>query len=296
MAKNEHESKLNAMRSKLDCVDKRLLRRCRDELWPDPPTSYVNRAANKLHQLNQIFNSRIVNQQKTRWFVDLCGGPGGFSEYTLHNSHKEAKGFGITLKEKEIQLKIQPSPRLSMSYGVDGTGNLCNPHNIRHFVNMVARETKCVDLVLADGAFDTTGQENQQESLHARLILAEILVACLLRPHVFVCKFFDCFTPVTRSFLYFLCDHFASVQIEKPQLSRPANSERYVVCRESSRTLTQTEENFLFQQLCSSQQLQPLPFSSLSTSLDMSNHEIVEMQIRALQQLITRIERTKRPS
>lgn len=292
---------LNQMRSKLDHVDKRLLRKCRDELWPDPPRpaffSFTNRAATKLHQLNQILNECIVNKQQTRCFVDLCGGPGGFTEYTLINSHKEAKGFGITLKEKNDN-KVPPSSRFLMCYGADGTGNICNPHNIRHFVNLIARETKSVDLVLADGAFDTQGQENQQELLHSHLILAEILVACLLRPKIFVCKFFDCFTPVTRSFLYFLCDHFVSVQIEKPQHSRPANSERYVVCKENCSALTKTEEDFLFQQLVSTAPVQPLPFSSSpsssSAAIDNANHEIAEMQIRALQQLIARIERSKR--
>lgn len=284
------ERELNQWRSKLDGIDKRLLRKCRDELWPPEP-QWKNRAAKKLHQLNQIFNHAIVNQNDTRCFVDLCGGPGGFTDYTLAHCHKQAKGFGMTLRqENNFDSKEK---RFAMSYGADGTGNICNPDNIRHFVNLCNKTP--VDVVLADGAFDTEGNENEQERLHARLILAEILIACLLRPRIFVCKFFDCFTLSTQSYLHFLLDHFSSVQIEKPQHSRPANSERYVVCRHYQKELTKTETEVLFQHLSSTSSTTPniiLPYtsrSSSSSSFSSTNAEITQMQIRALKQLVARI-------
>ena len=47
----------------------------------------------------------------------------------------------------------------------------------------------------------------------------------------FVCKFFDMYTKVTMSFIYLLLALYNEVDITKPFTSRPANSEKYVVCK-----------------------------------------------------------------
>ena len=47
----------------------------------------------------------------------------------------------------------------------------------------------------------------------------------------FVCKIFDVFTPFTVDLLFILYKHFEHFSIVKPVTSRPANSERYVVCK-----------------------------------------------------------------
>ena len=86
---------------------------------------------------------------------------------------------------------------------------------------------------MADGGFSVEKQENIQEILSKHLILCELLCAlCVLGKNGhFVCKLFDCFTHFTVSLIYVAYMCFHSVAIYKPITSRPANSERYLICR-----------------------------------------------------------------
>jgi len=55
----------------------------------------------------------------------------------------------------------------------------------------------------------------------------------------FVCKIFDSFTPFTAGLIFLLSSSFQKICIHKPVASRPANSERYIICKwklEKSRT------------------------------------------------------------
>ena len=47
----------------------------------------------------------------------------------------------------------------------------------------------------------------------------------------FVCKGFDFFTPFSAGLLYLMHLAFEQICIYKPAQSRPANSERYLVCK-----------------------------------------------------------------
>lgn len=81
--------------------------------------------------------------------------------------------------------------------------------------------------------FSVEGAENIQEILSKQIYLCQTLVALLIvRPggH-FVCKLFDVFTPFSVGIVYLLHLCFKQVSIHKPVTSRPANSERYIVCK-----------------------------------------------------------------
>uniref|UniRef100_A0A1X7T085 Cap-specific mRNA (nucleoside-2'-O-)-methyltransferase 1 n=1 Tax=Amphimedon queenslandica TaxID=400682 RepID=A0A1X7T085_AMPQE len=91
------------------------------------------------------------------------------------------------------------------------------------------------------------GQENIQEILMKQLVLCQYLCALsILRTggH-FVCKVFDMFTPFSVGLFYLLYRSFEQVCIFKPVTSRPANSERYVVCR-SLKEDKQSVNQYLF--------------------------------------------------
>eukprot|EP00656_Telonema_subtile_P012074 TRINITY_DN16056_c0_g1_i1.p1 TRINITY_DN16056_c0_g1~~TRINITY_DN16056_c0_g1_i1.p1 ORF type:complete len:270 (-),score=83.87 TRINITY_DN16056_c0_g1_i1:75-884(-) len=100
---------------------------------------------------------------------------------------------------------------------------------------MVLRRTNSqrVALYMADGGFSVEGEENLQEVKLQRLILCQFLAGLLvLRPGgFFLCKIFDVFTPFTAALLHILYTVFDDFALIKPVTSRPANSERYVVCR-----------------------------------------------------------------
>ncbi len=90
-----------------------------------------------------------------------------------------------------------------------------------------------VHFMMADGGFSVEGQENVQEILSKQLYLCQCLVALsVVRPEGhFVCKLFDLFTPFSVGLVYLMRMAFAQVCIHKPNTSRPANSERYIICK-----------------------------------------------------------------
>lgn len=47
----------------------------------------------------------------------------------------------------------------------------------------------------------------------------------------FVCKLFDLFTPFSVGLIYLMYRAFDKIAIHKPVTSRPANSERYIICK-----------------------------------------------------------------
>ncbi|EPB90059.1 hypothetical protein HMPREF1544_03171 [Mucor circinelloides 1006PhL] len=205
---------------------------------------FMNRAATKLAALDATFGLATTHSQEFT-FADICGGPGGFSEYLLWRVHswgESAHGFGITLKaSNEVNWhteKFRPDiPRHSLTEinGADGTGDLYKIDNIKQFEATILKETrdKGVDLAVADGGFDFTGNEAHQELSAQRLLLCEIvtMLTCLKRGGHFVCKFFDILSESTAGLVWLLYQLFDEICITKPLSSRPANAERYIVCK-----------------------------------------------------------------
>ncbi|KAK4521790.1 asparagine-linked glycosylation protein [Mucor velutinosus] len=205
---------------------------------------FMNRAATKLAALDATFGLATTHSQEFT-FADICGGPGGFSEYLLWRVHswgESAHGFGITLKgSEEVNWhteKFRPDiPRHSLTEinGADGTGDLYKIDNIKQFEAAVLKETRDqgVDLAVADGGFDFTGHEAYQELSAQRLLLCEVvtMLTCLKQGGHFVCKFFDILNESTAGLVWLLYQLFDEICITKPLSSRPANAERYIVCK-----------------------------------------------------------------
>jgi hypothetical protein len=87
------------------------------------------------------------------------------------------------------------------------------------------------DLITADGGFNWK-DENYQEQEAYILLLSEIYCALKVQKEggCFVIKFFEVFTEVTIKMIEILRRFYKNVLIAKPLLSRPSNSERYIVC------------------------------------------------------------------
>ncbi|KAG0237424.1 FtsJ methyltransferase domain-containing protein 2 [Actinomortierella wolfii] len=177
-------------------------------------------------------------------FVDLCSGPGGFSEYLLWRKHtwgERAHGWATTLKgDLDFTLeKFCPEANVKQSltthYGADGTGDLLQRTNVEAFADAVDRDTAGlgVGLVAADGGVNMDDDQAAQELRMRHLILNQILTMfmTLQKGGDFVIKMFDIFTPVTAELVWILSRHFEKICVLKPLTSRPMNSERYVVCR-----------------------------------------------------------------
>lgn len=87
--------------------------------------------------------------------------------------------------------------------------------------------------MMSDGGFSVEGQENVQEILSKQLYLCQCLTALSIvrvDGH-FVTKLFDLFTPFSVGLIYLMYKCFKQICIVKPNTSRPANSERYLVCK-----------------------------------------------------------------
>ena len=74
---------------------------------------------------------------------------------------------------------------------------------------------------------------NNQEKDSLRLILCEIVTAFSINSldGNFVLKIYDIFLDFTIDLIYLLSKYYNNVYITKPHTSRPANSEKYVVCK-----------------------------------------------------------------
>lgn len=216
---------------------------------------FLNRAAMKMANIDHVFDNMFTNPKDSHgmplikdhgaellYFADVCAGPGGFSEYVLWRKKWHAKGFGMTLRgpnDFKLEDFYAASSELFEPYygegGIEGDGDITRSENIAAFQNFVLDNTdrKGVHFLMADGGFSVEGQENLQEILSKQLTLCQFLtgLSVIRTGGHFVCKTFDLFTPFSVGLMYLLYCCFERVSIFKPVTSRPANSERYVVCK-----------------------------------------------------------------
>ena len=113
------------------------------------------------------------------------------------------------------------------------TKDLTLPSDIEYILDKF-KDNKA-DLITADGGIDVEENDNYnyQESMNYKLFYGEILtaIACQADGGHFIIKIYDIYTNVTNQLLHLLANLYSTVTIVKPKTSRPANSERYVVCK-----------------------------------------------------------------
>ncbi|EDV92264.1 cap-specific mRNA (nucleoside-2'-O-)-methyltransferase 1 [Drosophila grimshawi] len=210
---------------------------------------FLNRAAVKMANIDSICEymfteprdpqgNTLLGHNELLYFADICAGPGGFSEYVLYRKSWEAKGFGFTLRganDFKLERFFAASPEsFDAFYGDKDDGNIFDPSNQDSLNNYIRKHTPHgVHFAMADGGFSVEGQENIQEILSKQLYLCQFVTALkILRVNgSFVCKLFDLFTPFSVGLVYLMYKCFNQIAIIKPNSSRPANSERYIVCK-----------------------------------------------------------------
>lgn len=222
---------------------------------------FINRSAIKLANIDAILNFRLTSMLPSSndphfLFVDLCGAPGGFSEYImkrLQSTRQEGscRGYGMSLiganehgtgtpwKLNHIHQQhgnFQTVYRVSG--GSDGTGDIYKWENVLELSRGIQHETRTaglhhgkVHLVVADGGFDAQRDSECQEEMAQKLILCEMAAAISLLQvrGTFVLKMFGFQLPTVRHAMQSLMDMFEELMVLKPISSRPASSERYVV-------------------------------------------------------------------
>ena len=220
---------------------------------------FANRSAIKLANINALLGFRLTPTKSQHIeqfkFVDLCGAPGGFSEYLSHRCYREgisSHGWGISLLGANseglgCEWKLEhmmtrdggSSTQYRASEGADGTGDIYVWDNIKYFQQEILNDssntsnpTNKVDLVVADGGCDAQRNKGDQEMSMIRLVVCQIAagLSCLKIGGNFVLKYFGSTHPSTKAAFDFLLRSFEKLTVIKPILSRPASAERYIVC------------------------------------------------------------------
>lgn len=202
----------------------------------------ISRSYFKLWEILQDLGAGAMNLQDTsvpKRAAFLADAPGGFMEaFVTYRQNAPADGlFGISLKatnriipQWKFDANYCKSHNITLCYGDKGTGDLYDIETIHNFVATVG-ESSC-DLVTADGGFDFSSNFNNQEEMSTRLVLCEVYAALCLQAQngSLVLKIFDIHNIVTVRILTLLHAFYTDMHFIKPLSSRPANSEKYVVC------------------------------------------------------------------
>lgn len=202
----------------------------------------LSRSYYKLWEMLHNIKNEIVFEENIK-ISTIAEGPGGFMEALVHFRKKYYSNYtddiyGITLKStnKDIpgwkESNIFKNVSIHISYGKDDTGNLYNYENIIDFSYHTGINS--CHIVTADGGFDFSKDFNRQEETAYRLILCEIVTALTIQKKggLFICKFFDLYTLPTIKLLYLLNTLYSHIYFVKPSMSRPGNSEKYIICME----------------------------------------------------------------
>ena len=270
---------------------------------------FMNRAAIKLANTDAVYNvtEKVFSFDRKQsndpfTFCDVAAGPGGFTQYIQYRFPK-AIGYGMTLKGKlDWNTRALDMTRFTPFYGADGTGDLY--FNWKDFIQVVlSQQLPGVDLVMGDGGFDMEEGSDKallqhQEFLSSRLLLTQAIIGigCSKQGGNFVLKVFDTVTEFSAEILFILSCCFESIRVFKPISSRPANSERYVICLNRNADVlpcyrlladaTPSYENNVFLDRLFEE---PLPSAFISWLTDINNSSI-ESQLIAAENIISYIQ------
>lgn len=188
------------------------------------------------NQLNLLDNFTSSTDIKT---FHLAEGPGGFIEAISHlRNNPNDRYYGMTLVSednnvpgwKKTSTFLETHSNVTIEYGITGTGDLLDLDNLKYCHE---KYNNSMDIITADGGFDFSIDFNQQETLATNLLFAQVSFAISMQKingH-FILKIFDTFTKTTCDILYLLSTMYKQVFIIKPNTSRLANSEKYIVCK-----------------------------------------------------------------
>jgi len=213
----------------------------------DNISSYIpiSRSYYKMWEILQNF--KIIDKKtdktdkKKIYIANLAEGPGGFME-AIYNFNKKYTNnsdyyYGITIKpynqyvpdwNKLIKIFGNENKKIN---NIDITyGNLYIHDDVNQYINKL--KDKNIEIVTADGGFDYSADFNGQEINSCQIIYSEVIIGInlLIKGGSMICKIFDIFSITTIRILYIIYNLFESVHIFKPDTSRPANSEKYLVC------------------------------------------------------------------
>tara|TARA_B100000902_G_C27305765_1_gene915378 strand:+ start:156 stop:1346 length:1191 start_codon:yes stop_codon:yes gene_type:complete len=194
------------------------------------------------YKMIEIFGLLEINDSlpKDCKTFHLAEGPGGFIEaLTELRKNRKDNYIGMTLLDendisipawKKSSFFLDNNPNVYIEKGEDGTGNIMSAENLKSCFNKYGGK---IDLITGDGGFDFSSDFNQQEIISSKLIFCQIAFATAIQKKggTFILKFFDTFTKTSIDMIYLLSILYEKVYFIKPNTSRYANSEKYIICK-----------------------------------------------------------------
>jgi len=217
----------------------------------------------------------------------LAEGPGGFIEALVHmRQNKRDKYIGMTILDKNNDPTIpgwkksenflKENKNVFIEKGVTGTGDILSIENFQYCHETYRSK---MDIITGDGGFDFSGDFNNQENSIIQLLFAQVAHAIVMQKKggSFILKLFDCFMQPTLDILAIVSSFYKKVYITKPQTSRYANSEKYLVCLDF---IFDSTDEFMphllsaFEKMNSNKDETNMRF----LNIDLSNHFITRME------------------
>jgi 23S rRNA U2552 (ribose-2'-O)-methylase RlmE/FtsJ len=199
----------------------------------------ISRSYFKLWEILQDFKEKLaIIKEPSLKAVFLADAPGGFTEAFINirqSDHDELVGMSLkpynrVIPDWKFGKDFCKRNNLTLFNGKKGTGDLYDIENIDSLVQFVGMSK--TDFITADGGFDFSSDFNNQEDMSLRLILCEIYVALLIQKEngSFILKIYDIHNICTIKMIYILKLFYEDLHFTKPLSSRPANSEKYIIC------------------------------------------------------------------
>ena len=200
----------------------------------------LSRSYFKMIEILNTFN--LTFGHKPIQTFHLAEGPGGFIEALCNvRKNKNDVYIGMTIMDdfndsnipgwKKSETFLKNNENVYIECGEDDTGNILS---LANFDFCKKKYGSSMDFITGDGGFDFSMDFNKQEISISQLLFAQVCYALILQKKggTFVLKLFDSFMQHTVDILYILSSFYDKVYLIKPQTSRYANSEKYVVCKD----------------------------------------------------------------
>jgi tRNA (cytidine32/guanosine34-2'-O)-methyltransferase len=179
--------------------------------------SYRSRSAYKILQINDYFEIF----KSSRYIVDLCAAPGGWSQvaYDKINKLEDYKIISVDLQE------MSPLEGVNLIIG-----DITRQSTLLQIIETA--QNNLIDLIMCDGAPDVTGLNEFDVYIQSQLVLSalNISIRMLKEGGIFVSKLFK--GKHTNKVLQIFKKFFKKVTLAKPLACRNATFESFLVGEE----------------------------------------------------------------
>jgi len=199
----------------------------------------LSRSFYKMIELIDMFDL-LENVSVNMKSFHIAEGPGGFIEaLTMKRNNVNDSYVGMSLVDDKDDKNIpgwnksrqflEKNRNVFIENGKNEDGDILNIDNFDYVIDKYSN----IDMITGDGGFDFSIDFNNQEEVMFRLLYAQVCYALCMQKQggCFILKIFDCFMKRTIDLLYLLSSFYKKTYITKPQTSRYANSEKYIVCK-----------------------------------------------------------------